>query len=215
LGLVRWGLASLVPLMAVAQSPEPVLGQPIPTISLETYHQILDLIFAPKDKPQGVIAFSLNIRIAPAFRPESQMNLTLLPDQTARTEYVVTDKNVYYASNELLRSTGEGRAEALAQKMPVKRHPLNLSPALLMKWQSQLIGSLNASFLVLQQDLQKTLLREPASLFLDGDSYEVWYGQGQTNLHVCFPQAAMPTPLEKWAKAVYSTAAKMALQSNQ
>jgi hypothetical protein len=198
-----------------AQSPEPVLGQPIPTISLETYHQILDLIFAPKDKPRSAVAFTLSVRVDPAFRAESQINLTLLPDQTARGEYVVTDKNVYYASNKLLQSTREGRVEALAEKTSVKRHALNLPPDLLMKWQTQLIEGLSANFLALQPDLQKVLLRQPATLVLDGDSYEVWYAQGQTAIHVSFSQAAMPTPLEIWAEAVHSVAQKAALPTNQ
>jgi hypothetical protein len=216
--LPGWGLAGLVvTALAACQTPEPkpVLGQPIPEISLETYHHIMDIIFAPKDKPQGAIAFSLNVRIAPAFRPESQVNLTLLQDRTTRAEYVVAEKNVYYGINELLRTTGESRAEALAQKTPVKRHALNSPPALLMKWQQELAERLSPNFLVLQPDLQKMLLRQPATVVVDGDSYEVWYRQGLTDLHINFPQAATPTPLETWAKAVHSGAAKMALRSNQ
>jgi len=217
-GLAGWGLAGLaVTALAVCQTtePKPALGRPIPEISLETYHHILDIIFAPKDKLQGAIAFSLNVRIAPAFQPESQVNLTLLQDRTTWAEYVVAEKNVYYGISELLRTTGESRAEALAQKTPVKRHALNSPPDLLMKWQQELAERLSPDFLVLQPDSQKMLLRQPVTVVLDGDSYEVWYRQGLTDLYISFPQAATPTPLETWAKAVHSGAAKMALQSNQ
>ena len=157
-GLAGWGLAGLaVTALAVCQTtePKPALGRPIPEISLETYHHILDIIFAPKDKLQGAIAFSLNVRIAPAFQPESQVNLTLLQDRTTRAEYVAAEKNVYYDSNELLRTTGESRAEALAQKTPVRRHALNSPPALLMKWQQELAERLSPNFLALQPDCRR------------------------------------------------------------
>jgi hypothetical protein len=84
-----------------------------------------------------------------------------------------------------------------------------------MKWRQELAERLSPNFLALQPDLQKMLLRLPVTQVLDGDSYEVSYRQGITDLHISFPQAATPTPLETWAKAVHSGAAKMALQSNQ
>jgi hypothetical protein len=202
--------------MAVAQAPEPVLGQPIPIIGLETYHQILDFIFAPKDKPEGIITFLLNIRIAPAFRPEAQMNLTLFKDRTTRAEYIVADKNVYYASNDLLQSIGESRAEDIAKRTPVKRYELNVSQALLMKWQRGFMESLGRTAFILEGDVRTSRLGQPETITVDGDSYEVWYGQfpPATDIHISFGESPTPTPLEKWAKAVYSTAAKMALQSN-
>jgi hypothetical protein len=215
LELVRWGLGSFLPLVALAQAPVPVLGQSIPTISLQTYHQILDFIFAPTDKPKGVIALSLNIRIAPAFRPESQMNLTLMEDRTTRAEYVIADKNVYYASNNLLQATGEGRAEDIAKNTQVKRYKFNVSPQQLMKWQHGFTDSLRSTSLILERDLNSSRLGQPQSITLDGDLYEVWYGQFQTDIHISFGQSGTPTPLETWTNAVYFAVAKMALPSNR
>jgi hypothetical protein len=215
LGLVPWGLAIFLPLMALAQAPEPVLGQSIPTISLQTYHEVLDFIFAPTDKPKGAIVFSLNIRIAPAFRPESQMNLTLLNDRTTRAEYVVADKNVYYASNKVLQATRDGRAEDIAKRTPVKRYKLSVSPTQLIKWQQGFMESLRPTSLILERDVNSSRLGQPQSITIDGDSYEVWYSQFPTDIDISFGQSATPTPLETWASAVHSTAAKMALPSNR
>jgi hypothetical protein len=199
----------------MAQAPEAVLGQPVPTISTETYHQILDLIFAPKDKPKGITAFSLNVRIAPAFRPESQMNLTLLQDRTTRAEYIVADQNVYYASNKLLQATGEGRGEDLAQRTAVKRYKLNVSTVLLMQWQHGFLESFGPTSLILEREVKSSRLGQPQTIVLDGDSYEVWYGQFPTDIHMSFGQSATPTPLETWAGGVYSAVRKLALQSTQ
>jgi hypothetical protein len=175
----------------------------------------LDLIFSPQQKPDGLALFTLSLRIVLAFLPESQVNVALLQNRTAKAEFIVSEKNVYHAANKLLQTTGEGQVEALAKKNTVKRYALNVSPTLLMNWQRGLMGSLGLYLLALQSDFKTSYSGQPTTLVLDGDSYEVWYGQGPRDFDLRLPQSATPSPLEIWAKEVHSAAEKMALQSNQ
>jgi hypothetical protein len=143
------------------------------------------------------------------------MNLTLMEDGTTRAEYIIADKNVYYASNKLLQATREGRGEDIAKRTPAKRYKLSVSPAQLMKWRQGFMESLRLTSLILERDVNNSRLGQPQHITLDGDSYEVWYGQFPTDIHISFGQSATPTPLETWASAVHSAAEKMALPSNR
>jgi hypothetical protein len=202
--------------IAMAQTPHPlpVGAKTVPEVGLDTYHQILDLVFpySRKGGPQEpLVVFSLTLRIIPAFGPESQARMTLFQDRTTKVEFAVADQNIYHSSNELLRTTGEGRPDALASKINIKRYVLNLPPARLLAWQQSLFKSVGPTLLAWQDKLTDTYQRRPVNFLFDGDTYDLWYEQGLANVHVSIPEDEPASPLVTWAKAVHSEIAKLAV----
>jgi hypothetical protein len=181
--LMRFSPSSLLGLLlataAVTQTPEPapVLGKIVPAISLDTYHHIMDLVFAPAEKTgtPGVVVFSLALRVEPAFRPESQVTMMLFLDRTTRVEFAVTDQNIYYACNALFGTTGESSAESLAKKVVAKRYALNVPPSRLLEWQQGLFKSLGPTLVPLQKESDDKYQRRPGMLMLDGNTHDVRY----------------------------------------
>jgi hypothetical protein len=182
-------------------------AQAQPQISLETYHQILDLIFTPAEEPIGSTGFALTVRLAPSFEPESQVNMTLLQDGTTRAEFIVAAQNVYCRCNDLLKAGVGNHADTLAKKNVVKRYPFNVSQTLLADWRLGFIQGLNPSVQILDSP--------QATVTLDADQYEVSYSRGLTDLRISFWDSGTPSALWKWAKAVHEAAQKTALQSSQ
>ncbi len=137
------GVLLAVAAVAQTQEPAPVSGKVIPQVSLDTYPRILDLVFAPAKRAgsQGLVVFSLALRVAPAFRPESQVTMTLFLDRTTKVEFVRADQNIFYASNALLAATGESSADLLAKQVAVKRYALNVPSSRLLEWQQGLFKS--------------------------------------------------------------------------
>ncbi|MGP0076429.1 MAG: hypothetical protein ACLPWF_31325 [Bryobacteraceae bacterium] len=165
----------------------------------------MDLIFTPKSIGIGSTGFVLTVRLVPAFKPESQVNLVLLQDGTMNAEFAITGHNVWYHSSDLLNTGVGNHPDTLAKKTVVKRYPVNVSMTLLAEWQRGFIEGLNPTF--------RTLDSLPLTVTLDGDRYEVSYERGQTNLRIIMDPGT-PSPLLNWAKTVHGAVEKMALQSN-
>lgn len=211
-----WRLAGLLFASAVvAQVPAQSAshGQLLPTISTETYNRILRLIFEPQQSTKDRIIFSLIVRTMPAFRPESQVCMYLLQDRSAKVEFAAAERNVYYSSNEALRSTGEGEAAVLARKIAVKRHTIKVDAARVLEWQRGLFTALGPTFKSLQAEPTDIYERHPIALVLDGDTHDVWYTQGSEEIHFQIPEAAPRSALDNWAEAVQEAVSKMAENS--
>jgi hypothetical protein len=194
-----------------AQSAAP--GQLLPTISIETYNRILGLIFEPQQSTQDRIIFSLIVRTVPAFRPESQVSMYLLQDRSAKVEFAVAERNVYYSSNEAFRSTGEGEAGVLARKIVVKRHTIKVHPDRVLEWQRGLFTALGPTLKSLQAEPTDIYERHPIALVLDGDTRDLWYTQGSKDIHFRIPEAASRSAFDNWAAAVREAVSKMAENS--
>jgi hypothetical protein len=181
---------------------------------METYDRILDLIFASEQSTKGRIIFSLTLRTTPAFRPESQVTMSLFQDRKARLEFAVAKQNVYHSSNEAFRIAGRSDPDILAQKTVVSRYTVDLPPARILEWQHGLFMALDPTFKSLQAELTDTIERRPVALLLDGDTHEVWYTQGSEAIHVKIPESATRSPFDKWAEAVQEAVSKMVQPSS-
>jgi hypothetical protein len=197
----------------MAQEQSAPRGAVVPSITMDTYRRILDLIFAPDQSAKGRIIFSLTLRTTPAFRPESQVRMYLFRDRSAKTEFVVAEKNVYYSSNQLLLSTGEGGADVLAKKTAVKRYTLSFTPTRILEWRRSLFRALDPTLQSLDAELTEQYDRRPVTLLLDGDTHDVWYTQGSAEIHIRIPEAATRSAFDKWAEAVQGAVSKMAQDS--
>lgn len=215
----------LLPAMALAQLSELPVGTRVIGLRPEIYQQVLDLLFTPKEETPKLVAFTIRLRVSPFSRPDSQVNVTFLKDRTVKAEYVATDRSVASANTEFVPPTPEGLidetrdyvegdAESVAKRTPVKRYALNASPALALKWQQDLLRSLSPAFLALQPDLRRWLLGKHIMVSMTA-VYDVWYSQFPMDFHVSFSPSPKATALGRWAEALHSEAANMALQPSR
>jgi hypothetical protein len=108
--------------------------------------------------------------------------------------------------NMALLADGTTRAELVVAGQNVFNHS-NASPDTAVKWQRGLVQGLIATIPTLQE--------ETKTVTLDGDTYEISYSRGQTDLHISFMDTGNDSALLTWAKAVLSSAVKIAPQSKQ
>ena len=179
-------------------------AQPLRSIDLDTYHHLLDTLFAVQHRPPPPAIFEISIRVVPSFGPESQVNLMLLSDQTTVAEVVVADENVHYHSEKILSATGDAGIETLAKRNTVKRYSVNVSPTLLLEWQRGLLKSLHETIGALANPHVSN------KVTLDGEAYELLYRQYPTDIHVAIDNPGTDSALFTWAKAVNSAVAKQA-----
>ena len=179
----------------------------------EEYSQILDRLFPVVSDRAASLVFTLSLRIIPAFDPESQIDIVLRRGQESTVQYSRVDQNVYSACNKLLESTGEHQPRDLAEKIPVNRKILNVSPAQILQWQRGLFVAVTSSLSPLPATAKEFLASGSRTMTLDGDTYHLWFAQLPTEFNIRFsePDVGKGASLIRWARSLHNDIAKIAV----
>jgi hypothetical protein len=195
--------------VALAQPPA-TRGTPIPEISSEEYDQVLDRIFPRRlDAGKVPVVFELSLRSAPSFEAESQIDIMLRRNQAPIVRYSYADRNVYSSCNDLLARTGAHQPDVLARSIPISEKAISMTAHDLLRLQQALLQSLPASLSRLAPAARPFYDLGTQAVTLDGESFELWYAQGTTELKLRFSDVDRGRPnypkaptLTKWAHAL-------------
>ena len=204
---------AIIAMMSTAALASPQAGvasQPT-VLSTDGYGRILDAVFPHESVPSLKVAYTMVLRFEPNQGPESQLLLRVWRDgHTETTLYTVRNGSVWNLANAYVAQKGEHDVAAIAGSIPVEKKQLEIDSAKVDRWRAQLFETLRASDSQLQKAAAEYARDGSRDAVLDGTRYELWYSQGETDLHWAFSDIDMNDlparahlPLARWMNAVH------------
>jgi hypothetical protein len=150
------------------------------------------------------------LRFQPNRGTESQLAIRALHDGGGEgTLYTIQGDSAWTTANRYVARTGQEQATAIAGTIKVKKRDLSLARADLEKWHALLFDVVRGSESTLERSAEEYRTNGTRSTVLDGDRYDFWYVQGETESHWSFsdvplgdaPRQAI-LPLAKWMAMV-------------
>jgi hypothetical protein len=179
-------------------------------LNLESYSRLLDTLL-PRDHPPSLRLDCLMIlRFEPNKGAESQIAIRAWHDgHVDATLYTVLDASVWSAANGYIARTGGENLEAIAKSIKVQNRPLDLPRSDVDRWISSLFEALRSSEASLENFAAEYRRTGTRQAVLDGDHYDFWYAQGETEFHWAFSDVPVSEarrgailPLAKWMDIV-------------
>jgi hypothetical protein len=185
-------------------------------LSRQGYSQLLDTQF-PRVYPASLKRAWLTIlRFEPNRGVESQLAIEAWHDgHIEATLYTIQGRSAWAAGNAYIARAGREDLGSIAKSIRVQKRVLSLQPSDLEKR--------HALFFAVARDSESALERSAAEFrtsgnrntVLDGDRYELWYVQGETETHWSFSDVHLDDapgqailPLAKWMAMVRAGATK-------
>ena len=185
-------------------------------VSSDGYARILDMIF-PHDSVSSLkVGFTMVLRFEPNQGSESQLLFRVWHDgHVAATSYTVKGGSAWNLANDYMARTGKEDDAAISRSIAVEEKQLKVNLAEVERWHAGLFETLRASDSYLQKTATEYAKDGTREAVLDGTRYELWYWQGETELHWDFSDIDLndaPTranlPLARWMNAVRIAAVK-------
>jgi hypothetical protein len=171
---------------------------------IDAYRQSLETVL-PLDPLEQVPGrgriFSLTLRYAPAFSPESRVRLSLDIGPAGTSEYVWLDRRLEDAVVELLNKGQKATADRLIKAAGLHTKSVDIGAATLTQWHELFLRFLGTSLSASAADAREFARTGDALLVPDAEVVEFWYEQGPTQLHGRLTEPA-GSALIKWADSL-------------
>jgi len=160
----------------------------------------------PREYPRSLkLDYLFTLRFEPNQGGESQLEVRAWHDgRVDVTVSTISGGSVWRTAKGYLARTGKENLAAITDSIKVQTHSVKLSRSDLEKWHSSLFVATRSSESYLERSAKSYRTGGNRDAVLDGDHYELWYIQGETESHWSFSDV----PAENAAKAAILPLAK-------
>jgi hypothetical protein len=179
---------------------------PSPKLSAASYTRLLNMVLPPEYPRSQKLDYLFILRFEPNEGTESQLDVRAWHDgRVEATLSTIKGVSAWRVANDYIARTGKENLVAITDLIKAQTHPVNFSRSDLEKWHSSLFVALRSSESYLERSAQSYRTGGNRDAVLDGDHYELWYVQGETESHWSFSDVpagsalqAPILPLAKW-----------------